>query len=548
MPAPQDRGGAVGYRRLLPWALVALAAIVPYVVTIDDYFVRDDFGVVQLLAQKPFSYFPKWFASSWMDEIWGYVPDEVRPFPALSYQLTALGGAVSPRYHHVLNILIHAANGLLVMAIARRAAALGTAAAAFAAVVFVLLPVHSESVAWITGRVDSMPALFYLAAFLAYVRSRQNASVASYVLAIVLFFVALFTKQNTITMVATLAGYDVIVARRRLWPPIAFILPYVPFALMTAAYLWLRFQLFGQVAREGALNARGLTDFAILLGRHTRHVVAGDMNANAIVVAALLAAVVCLWAMLGRGTVAAGDGYGRRLLYFGPVWWAIGVLPIAVAGYHSPRHVYLAAVGWAIVLGIVLDAALRRAGASPTGVRSTWQTGGAVAAAIVLIFYAVPLAATVRDWRTIASVSHTVVRDVRDTAFAAPPGSLIVVGAPPRSWEWALPFAARPPFQRTDLYARVFIISPRALSCCTGPWFEETRRAIRGWAAGPASGSAVALRWDPDTGEMLSISAERSPQLPVLIRALLDMPRPEDVDDNLRRILDVLPVKQEIRR
>ena len=44
-----------------------------------------------------------------MDGIWGYVPDEVRPFPALSYQLTALGGPVSPTLHHVLNIIIHAA-------------------------------------------------------------------------------------------------------------------------------------------------------------------------------------------------------------------------------------------------------------------------------------------------------------------------------------------------------------------------------------------------------------------------------------------------------
>ena len=78
-------------RGLTPWVIVALAAILPYIVTIFDYFVRDDFGVVQLLAQKPFSYFPRWFASSWMDGIWGDVPDEVRPFPALSYQLTALG-------------------------------------------------------------------------------------------------------------------------------------------------------------------------------------------------------------------------------------------------------------------------------------------------------------------------------------------------------------------------------------------------------------------------------------------------------------------------
>ena len=294
-----DRSGGVVpevlSKGVTPWLVVGLAAILPYLVTIDDYFVRDDFGVVQLLAQKPFWYFPRWFASSWMDEIWGYVPDEVRPFPALSYQLTALGGPVSPVLHHLLNILIHAGNGLLVMAIALRAAALGVPAAMFAGLIFVLLPVHAESVAWITGRVDSMPAFFYLASFLAYVRFRQQPARRLYLWSLALFFVALFTKQNTITMVATLVGYDVIVGRRRILPLTAFVRPYVPFALMTAAYLWLRYLLFGQVAREGALNARGLEDFGFLLDRHVKHVVAGDFNASAIVVWLFLAGVVVVW-------------------------------------------------------------------------------------------------------------------------------------------------------------------------------------------------------------------------------------------------------------
>ncbi len=69
----------------------------------------------QLLAAKPAGYFPRWFVSSWMDGIWGHVPDEVRPFPALSYQLTSLGGAASPFLHHALNIALHAANGLVVL-------------------------------------------------------------------------------------------------------------------------------------------------------------------------------------------------------------------------------------------------------------------------------------------------------------------------------------------------------------------------------------------------------------------------------------------------
>ncbi len=537
-------------RGLTPWIIVALAAILPYLVTISDYFVRDDFGVVQLLAQKPFSYFPRWFASSWMDGIWGYVPDEVRPFPALSYQVTALGGPVSPTLHHVLNVLIHAANGLLVMAIGLRAAALGVPGAMFAGLVFVLLPVHAESVAWITGRVDSMPALFYLASFLAYVRFRQGASPRLYIWSLVLFFVALFTKQNTITMVATLAGYDVIVGRRRIRPLFAFVRPYVPFALMTAAYLWMRYLLFGQVAREGSLNARGLEDFRILLGRHIRHVVAGDFNASAMVVAIALAVVVVVW-LATRGADRSGSGglgpapsvveepapsvvEGRRLLYFGPIWWAIGVLPIAVAGYHSPRHVYLAAVGWAMVLGITFDAAWRFQS------RQAWQRAVAAGSALVLLFYLVPLYRAVREWRTMAAVSHQVVRDVRGAALSAPEGSLIIIGAPGRSWEWALPFAVRPPFQRTDLRARVFIISPRALSCCTAPWFEETRRTIRAWSAGAARDSAMALRWDPDTGALSRATSGDTPQLPALTRALLDM-RADDLDSNLRRMLDILP-------
>ena len=47
--------------------------------------------------------------------------------------------------------------------------------AAFAAgVVFAVLPMQTESVAWVTGRVDSMPAFFYLAAFLLYCRWRAD--------------------------------------------------------------------------------------------------------------------------------------------------------------------------------------------------------------------------------------------------------------------------------------------------------------------------------------------------------------------------------------
>jgi hypothetical protein len=525
--------------------VIPVCAILAYVSTLDNYFVRDDFGVVQLLAQKPASYFPRWFSTSWMDQIWGFTPDEIRPFPAVSYQLTALGGAASPFLHHALNILIHAANGLIVMAIARTAAGLSMPAAGLAGLFFVVLPVHAESVAWITGRVDSMPALFYLASFLAYVEWRRSGSrsIWIYLSSVAFFFVALFTKQNTITMVATLAAYDLVVLRQRLVPVLTFVRPYLPFVALTVGYLWLRYQLFGQVAREGALNAQGLADFAVLFNRHLTHVVTGDMNGWRIVVWLALAAVSLLWAWCWRQERRTshhqqpGVACSRLLFYFGPIWWLIGIAPVLVAGYSSPRHVYLAAVGWAMVIAIGFDVFRR--------VTLNTPRHRLLKAAVLVAFlmYQFSLSRAVSEWNTMAAVSHRAVLDVQRVALAAPEGSLLVVGAPTRSWEWALPFSVRPPFTTSDLTERVFIISPRPLSCCSGQWFDGTKDTLRRWAEGERRDSAVAMRWDADSGALFRATDADTPQLPVLARALVDLDRPEDLDRNLIRLLDVLPLR-----
>src|SRR5688572_17126828 len=110
----------------------------------------------------------------WTENIYGYTPDEIRPFVALSYQITSVAGGDRPELHHLLNIAIHAANASMVMIIARVCIGLRQVVAVYAGLLFAVLPVHAESVAWITGRVDSMPTFFYLATFLAYVNWRNE--------------------------------------------------------------------------------------------------------------------------------------------------------------------------------------------------------------------------------------------------------------------------------------------------------------------------------------------------------------------------------------
>ncbi|MBA2305260.1 MAG: hypothetical protein H0W08_21885, partial [Acidobacteria bacterium] len=111
---PGDRQRDPTRSSLIAAAIVVVAACLPYLSTIRAYFLQDDFGVIQLMARRPWTMFFRWFTMPWTEDIWQYTPDEIRPFVALSYVMTASWGAAQPAAHHLLNIAIHAGNGLLV--------------------------------------------------------------------------------------------------------------------------------------------------------------------------------------------------------------------------------------------------------------------------------------------------------------------------------------------------------------------------------------------------------------------------------------------------
>jgi hypothetical protein len=538
-PDARDRRGAA-----LSALIVVIAACLPYLPTIDDYFVQDDFGVIQLMERRPWTTFFRWFTMPWMEDIWMFTPDEIRPFVALSYVITAAWGAGNPTGHHLLNIAMHAANGLMVMAVARAAAGLDRFAATFAAVVFVLLPVQAESVAWITGRVDLMPTLFYLAAFLAYVRWRRgrlkpaaandSASRGAYTWSLIWFFIALFSKQNTITLPAALVAYDLIVLRRPLRLSWEWMRPYVPFVLMTAGFLALRYAVAGTVVRESQLNAEGLRLFLGIVGRLTAYMLlgrplraeTGDWFVLAVLAAACAAAFVSL-PQVRRSQLAAAA------VFFGLVWWGLGIAPIVVAGYESSRHVYLAAVGWATLAAIGFQAVRE-----PLRGRR-WHYAPHAVAVAMLVFYAVHLSGAVRQWQRRSDLSKLAAERLEREALSAPAGSLLIVGVPVSSWEWAVPFVAQPPYAKVDLTERVFLVTPQALSCCRSQWRGHTRSTLERWRS-KGNARVVALHLDPRTGFISRLTEDDYPPLPSIAASLRDIGTPEALNETMLRILEDL--------
>jgi hypothetical protein len=504
--------------------LVACAAILAYGQSIDNYFVQDDFGVVWLLGQKPWSSFPGWFVSTWMDDIWGYTPDEIRPFPALSYRISASLTPGSPVADHALNILLHAGNGILVLVLAHSVVRLPLAAATLAALAFVVLPMHAETVAWVTGRVDSMPALFYLASFIAYARWRSAAGgVRLYWLSVGLFFVALFSKQNAITLGPMLVLYDTIIERRPIRISREWVHPYLPFAFLTLGYFALRYALFGEVARESQLTAANLVTFGDLVVRHVHRTVFGATGV----------ADTWHWVLVAAGLALVIARAPRPATYFGVLWWAVGVAPVLVAAYDSPRHVYLASVGWAVLLGFGFDAA-RRSGRAG-------RVAAAAAAVAVIGMYATQLTRAALEWETRSEVSARAVADLEREALAAPPGSLLVAGAPVGSWEWASPFVLRAPFVSAAASGRITLITPWLVDCCRAQWEHETRRRLADWIARGGPGQVVALRWDRGPLGAFRLSSAEEPYLRSLVQVFLQTDSRASLDRAILALLERLP-------
>lgn len=116
--------------------------------------------------------------------------------------------------YHLLNVLLHATAACLVVVTVRRLLVEGEGGAGprpalrgaewLAGLLFAVHPVAVESVAWISEQKNTLSAVFYLAAALAYLRFDRERRPVRYALASAWFVLAVLTKTVTVTLPAAL--------------------------------------------------------------------------------------------------------------------------------------------------------------------------------------------------------------------------------------------------------------------------------------------------------------------------------------------------------
>jgi hypothetical protein len=251
----------------------------------------------------------------------------------------AFGG--SPALFHWANNVLHAANGLLVFAVAR-AIGFNPRQSFWGALFFVSIPAHIEAIAWVSALAEPVTTFFGLIALYALLRSRLR-SWTWKMLSVAAFAMALITHESAVVLLPLMIFADRAFApgdeHRVGWRDdvVAMIRRFAPYAIPLAVYL----------AADLAVNSKNYL------------VEEGHYRIGLHAVRNLLAYVVTLYAG-GRSTwslVAAAVGLAALLIAgtprvrFATAWILLSLLPFSFFTWsNTSRYSYMPAVGFALLL------------------------------------------------------------------------------------------------------------------------------------------------------------------------------------------------------
>lgn len=168
----------VGVRRWLPPLAAAAAAVVVFLPILGFEFLEYDDLIYVFQNPLSKSFAPESLARAFLEPYFR----SYSPLTLLTHAIDLRAWGENGGLHHLLNLLLHGANAVLLFRVALRLFGEGspgvstggaTLAAFSASLLFAVHPLQVEPVAWISGRKDVLMTFWLLSSFLAYLRWRE---------------------------------------------------------------------------------------------------------------------------------------------------------------------------------------------------------------------------------------------------------------------------------------------------------------------------------------------------------------------------------------
>jgi Tfp pilus assembly protein PilF len=368
-----------------------LLSSVAYANSLAGQFVFDDIEqVVENRDIRSWSNLTRAFTT----DVWAFRErsDTLSKPPPLPYYRPIFTVMLTAEYHlfglwpqgwHLVSLLLHILCSIgvyyvILMMSGRRMAA------AIAAAVFAVYPVHAESVSWISGMTDPLFGVFFLASLYSFLKWRERTHPSPSVpgsvlqrlpaLSLALFGLALLSKETAISLLVVVFGYEVVAGSGKYGPRIRVAGKRVlPFAVVAAAYLVVRFLALGDLAWSNPqapsrpLSLTLLTlpwvvcqyvlhllwPFNLSVTYQTRFITsAGSVE---FVVPTMVLAIIAAILIRYRERFGREVGLGLLML-FAPLLPVLNLGQISREEYLIFDHyLYLPVAGWTYLLALVLE-------------------------------------------------------------------------------------------------------------------------------------------------------------------------------------------------
>ncbi|MBI5641949.1 MAG: tetratricopeptide repeat protein [Deltaproteobacteria bacterium] len=354
--------------------IIAAAAFAVYGQTLKNGFVYDDNHIILAnIWVTDFKYVPEILTSStiFADPLRS-ASNTYRPFLFILFAIEHFLFGFNALGFHLLNVILHALNGILVFAAAsfllsesnaniveardRRSYAVfhNLFPPLLAGLVFVLHPVNSEVANWVSATAELSFTFLFLIAFYLYVRGGR----VRLGLSIACFFSALLFKEPAIVLPALLAAYDII---RKGRAAVRCIKAYILFGVAASIYMVIRTAAVGGIVHqkkivfsfyETVINIFPLiahylskllypAGLNVLYEFHPAHAITDPRALAGILAAAVFAYLIFIW----RDKVVS-TALVLAALPILPVLYIPALSSAAVAD----RYLYLPSAGFALII------------------------------------------------------------------------------------------------------------------------------------------------------------------------------------------------------
>ncbi len=186
--------------------LIVILGLAVYANSLEGKFLWDDEALIEKNARiRDWSNIPKIFSET-IGAGTKVNFSSYRPIQIFTYMIDYSLWRLNPKGYHITNTLLHILAALslfwLISIIFK-----DNLLSMFTSILFVVHPIHTEAVTYISGRADCLAAFFMLLCFAFYIKQLNSKSLITYILMLLSYILALLSRENSLILPALLLLY-----------------------------------------------------------------------------------------------------------------------------------------------------------------------------------------------------------------------------------------------------------------------------------------------------------------------------------------------------